>query len=57
MAYETAVLMQLGARTAKHLIRMGGFSPRSANRLRVRQLTIDGSELVMLNFAEPYRVI
>ena len=27
MAYETAVLMQLGARTAKHLIRMGGFSP------------------------------
>ena len=27
MAYETAVLMQLGARTAKHPIRMGGFSP------------------------------
>ena len=54
MAYETAVLMQLGARTAKHLIRMGGFSPLTDY---VRQLTIDGSELVMLNFTEPYRVI
>ena len=27
MAYETAVLKQLGAHTAKHLSRMGGFSP------------------------------
>ena len=27
MAYETAVLKQLEAYTAKHLSRMGGFSP------------------------------
>ena len=45
MAYETAVLMQLGARTAKHPIRMGGFSAH----IRLTDYG-DTGELIVLDY-------